>query len=70
MPELRPAGADDFEAIVGVFLDCWTISYSNSMPAGLVDAMTRERRIRTRRRHERRRWPAWTPPARRPWSCT
>jgi ribosomal protein S18 acetylase RimI-like enzyme len=43
MPELRPARADDLEAIVGVFLDCWTISYSDSMPAGLVEAMTQER---------------------------
>jgi ribosomal protein S18 acetylase RimI-like enzyme len=42
MPELRRAGTDDLEAIVDVFLDCWTISYANLMPAGLVDAMTRE----------------------------
>jgi GNAT superfamily N-acetyltransferase len=42
MPELRRAGTDDLEAIVDVFMDCWTISYASLMPAGLVDAMTRE----------------------------
>jgi ribosomal protein S18 acetylase RimI-like enzyme len=43
MPELRRAGTDDLEAIVDVFLDCWMISYASLLPAGLVDAMTRER---------------------------
>jgi ribosomal protein S18 acetylase RimI-like enzyme len=42
MPELRRAGTDDLEAIVDVFMDCWTISYADRMPDGLVDAMTRE----------------------------
>jgi GNAT superfamily N-acetyltransferase len=43
MPELRRAGTSDLEAIVDVFLDCWRITYADTMPAGLVEAMTRER---------------------------
>jgi hypothetical protein len=43
MPELRRAETDDLESIVDVFMTCWMITYSNSMPDGLVDAMTRER---------------------------
>jgi ribosomal protein S18 acetylase RimI-like enzyme len=43
MPDLRPAAPEDLEAIVDVFLDCWTISYADLMPDGLVEAMTRER---------------------------
>lgn len=42
MPDLRHAGTDDLEAIVDIFLDCWTISYAGLLPDGLVDAMTRE----------------------------
>ena len=43
MPELRYARTDDLEGIVDVFLDCWTISYAGLMPAGLVEAMTRDK---------------------------
>ena len=43
MPELRRAGSGDLEAIVDVFLDCWTVSYADVMPDRLVGAMTRDR---------------------------
>jgi ribosomal protein S18 acetylase RimI-like enzyme len=42
MDELRDADADDLEAIVRVFLDCWTISYRRDLPADLVDRITPE----------------------------
>jgi len=40
MDDLRLARTTDLEAIVRVFLDCWTISYRRDLPAGLVDRIT------------------------------
>ena len=39
---LRAATPDDLEAFITVFLDCWQVSYSRTMPRELVDRMTRE----------------------------
>jgi ribosomal protein S18 acetylase RimI-like enzyme len=40
---LRKSGPRDLDAIVDVFLECWSISYSGVMPAELVGSMTREK---------------------------
>ncbi|WP_370614481.1 GNAT family N-acetyltransferase [Mumia sp. Pv 4-285] len=42
MDGLRQARADDLDAIVSVFLDCWTISYRRDLPAEIVDRITPE----------------------------
>ncbi|WP_374009927.1 N-acetyltransferase family protein [Leifsonia sp. LS-T14] len=39
---LREATPDDVEAFITVFLDCWQLSYSQTMPQELVERMTRE----------------------------
>jgi ribosomal protein S18 acetylase RimI-like enzyme len=43
MPTLRRASDRELDGIVSVFLDCWRVSYSQVMPAALVDGMTPER---------------------------
>ncbi|SEA39741.1 GNAT family N-acetyltransferase [Leifsonia sp. 21MFCrub1.1] len=40
MAGLRTATADDAAAFTTVFLDCWHLSYSRTMPAELVERMT------------------------------
>jgi ribosomal protein S18 acetylase RimI-like enzyme len=40
MPLLRVAAPDDADQLTTVFLDCWRISYSQVMPASLVESMT------------------------------
>jgi ribosomal protein S18 acetylase RimI-like enzyme len=46
MLHLRPALVEDLEAVVEVFLECWTVSYARVMPTELVTSMTRERALR------------------------
>ncbi|WP_158866896.1 GNAT family N-acetyltransferase [Leifsonia sp. AG29] len=43
MPRLRTATPDDAETFAAIFVDCWTISYSQVMPAELVERMTADR---------------------------
>jgi ribosomal protein S18 acetylase RimI-like enzyme len=45
MPTLRRASDRDLDGIVSVFLDCWWVSYSQVMPAALVDGMTSQRAL-------------------------
>lgn len=45
MTDLRPATPDDATELARVFLDCWHISYSEIMPASLVERMTAERAL-------------------------
>lgn len=40
--ELRQAGTDDLDGIVGVFLDCWRQSYRGVLPDRLVDSLSDE----------------------------
>jgi ribosomal protein S18 acetylase RimI-like enzyme len=45
MPTLRRASDAELDGIVSVFLDCWRVSYSQVMPAALVEGMTPERAL-------------------------
>lgn len=43
MSDIRDATAADAAAFTQVFLDCWSVSYSQIMPASLIERMTPER---------------------------
>ncbi|MCU1421545.1 MAG: beta-lactamase [Microbacteriaceae bacterium] len=36
---LRTAQPDDLHAVVGIFLECWRVSYAAVLPAGVLDRM-------------------------------